>query len=364
MDDVDRLTWNIIQGDALESIQRLKAAGTIVHSVVTSPPYFKKRQYGKSDKEIGIDGTVEEFVDNLADIFAAIPLHARGSIWVNLGDKRGKNGELLHVPQYFCQAMFRRKFSLIDDVIWAKVIDNDDGTTVGGCMTEPAPGRLNSNGFENLFRFVRLSPSQAAWSDTCAVRIPRAGIKPRPYLPPPFMTTATCIEGRNLHNVWRIPMGQTTKKHYAIYPLSLCERPIAMTCPMWVNPDGTLRQRIVEMEAYNEQRGSKRIFGKYNSIKTQQDVDDSGRMDSGREYIARRPVTKGWTKLDAGWSPGIVLDPFCGTGTTGEVALKMGRSFIGIDLYKNFCDLSRNCCEETMEFLVGCQQGPFQLIVE
>ena len=35
----------------------------------------------------------------------------------------------------------------------------------------------------------------------------------------------------------------------------------------------------------------------------------------------------------AGAPPGaLVLDPFCGSGTVGEVALKLGRSFIGIEL--------------------------------
>jgi len=29
---------------------------------------------------------------------------------------------------------------------------------------------------------------------------------------------------------------------------------------------------------------------------------------------------------------GIVLDPFCGTGTVGEVAVRLGRGYVGIDL--------------------------------
>lgn len=34
----------------------------------------------------------------------------------------------------------------------------------------------------------------------------------------------------------------------------------------------------------------------------------------------------------AGFEPGIVLDPFFGTGTTGVVALRLGRWFLGIEL--------------------------------
>jgi len=32
----------------------------------------------------------------------------------------------------------------------------------------------------------------------------------------------------------------------------------------------------------------------------------------------------------------IILDPFCGSGTTGVVAVRHGRKFIGIDLDKNY----------------------------
>ena len=37
----------------------------------------------------------------------------------------------------------------------------------------------------------------------------------------------------------------------------------------------------------------------------------------------------------------LILDPFCGSGTTGEVALKHGRSFVGIDLNRDYLDLAR-----------------------
>jgi hypothetical protein len=60
--------------------------------------------------------------------------------------------------------------------------------------------------------------------------------------------------------------------------------------------------------------------------------------------------TVGWEAsctCDAGPpTPTVVLDPFCGAGTTGLVALEQGRSFIGIELY-------RENIEETRARLAG-----------
>ena len=39
---------------------------------------------------------------------------------------------------------------------------------------------------------------------------------------------------------------------------------------------------------------------------------------------------------------GIVLDPFMGSGTTGVVAKRLGREFIGIDLNSEYVEISAN----------------------
>jgi DNA modification methylase len=129
---------------------------------------------------------------------------------------------------------------------------------------------------------------------------------------------------------------------------------------------GHLESRIIEKVEYDEDRSSKRDFGKYNSIDSGMKKSDvrqtSGRMDVGSQYVPRKPVTKGWTSCDhKSISPGIVLDPFCGSGTTGEVALKMGRDFIGIDIYDNFLSMTKDRCEETINFLNSNSIDPWKL---
>ena len=44
-------------------------------------------------------------------------------------------------------------------------------------------------------------------------------------------------------------------------------------------------------------------------------------------------------------TPCVVLDPFAGSGTVGCVALKLGRTFIGIELNPEYCTLARNSIE-------------------
>ena len=54
--------------------------------------------------------------------------------------------------------------------------------------------------------------------------------------------------------------------------------------------------------------------------------------------------TIGWTncfcKLKDKWRPGIVLDPFMGSGTTALVARKFGRNWIGIELSKEYIKIA------------------------
>lgn len=45
----------------------------------------------------------------------------------------------------------------------------------------------------------------------------------------------------------------------------------------------------------------------------------------------------------------VVLDPFCGSGTTGVAAISQGRSFVGIDLDREHIELSRKRIEAALE---------------
>jgi hypothetical protein len=57
-------------------------------------------------------------------------------------------------------------------------------------------------------------------------------------------------------------------------------------------------------------------------------------------------VTVGWGPELPAIRRGIVLDPFCGTATSGEVALKLGRHFVGIELYENYALIAEERCRQ------------------
>jgi hypothetical protein len=105
------------------------------------------------------------------------------------------------------------------------------------------------------------------------------------------------------------------------------------------------KSRKVVMEPYEESRPIQRGIGKYTKPEEETRAK-SGRQDTGRQYIPRKPVTVGWEPDLPTIRRGIVLDPFSGTGTTGEVTLKLGRHFIGIELYENYAQLAEGRCRQ------------------
>ena len=59
--------------------------------------------------------------------------------------------------------------------------------------------------------------------------------------------------------------------------------------------------------------------------------------------------TIGWTDCgcNAGWRPGIVLDPFIGSGTIAKVAARLRRQWIGIELNPQYVEMAYKRLRET-----------------
>jgi DNA modification methylase len=67
------------------------------------------------------------------------------------------------------------------------------------------------------------------------------------------------------------------------------------------------------------------------------------RSAGSRGHTAPFPIELATRCIQAGSRPGeTVLDPFSGSGTTGEAALRLGRRYVGIDLNPAYHDLATN----------------------
>lgn len=42
----------------------------------------------------------------------------------------------------------------------------------------------------------------------------------------------------------------------------------------------------------------------------------------------------------------VIIDPFCGSGTTGVEAVRLGRKFIGIDVSEEYLQISKRRLEK------------------
>ena len=82
----------IVQGDALTELQKIDAES--VDCCVTSPPYFKLRDYGV-EGQIGLEETVEEYIEKLVAVFREVRrvLKKDGTLWVNIADSYAGSGK-------------------------------------------------------------------------------------------------------------------------------------------------------------------------------------------------------------------------------------------------------------------------------
>ena len=85
------MSVRIIQGDALSVLRKLPEAS--VHCCVTSPPYFRQRDYGVVG-QIGQEQTPAELAEGLREVFADLRrvLCTDGCLWLQMGDTYAAGG--------------------------------------------------------------------------------------------------------------------------------------------------------------------------------------------------------------------------------------------------------------------------------
>ncbi|KKN44365.1 hypothetical protein LCGC14_0693610 [marine sediment metagenome] len=146
--------------------------------------------------------------------------------------------------------------------------------------------------------------------------------------------TGNPTSGRNPRDVLDIPAAPYKGAHYATFPPALIAPLIRATCPQWACPVcGQGWAAVVEHDNPNKLP----VGGKLEAhleMGTRND-GNMGMGDPTNSVLGYRPTCEHpHTQEEA--VPGIVLDPFMGSGTTGQVATFFGNRWIGLDLSREY----------------------------
>lgn len=368
----------ILQGDALQVLKTLPKES--VNCVVTSPPYWALRDYGVKG-QLGLESTFEEYINKLCDIFDEVKrvLRKDGTCWVNMGDtysstrwsdspsttgisrkysdvvvkKKTKLSDkcLIQIPSRFAIEMTNRGWILRNEIIWHKP----------NCMPSSAKDRFTVD-FEKIFFFTK---SKKYWFEQQLephkeVSIKARGSKLNQTTDTGANKNAVNVQmgdekrgnrfipegGRNKRAVWKITTKGFKEAHFAVFPEKLIEIPILAGCPEKVcKKCGVAREKIridtgkkLEVEDYKGQATKN-----YDSGKAQNPSDTKRRILESQSKVYQKEYTD--CGCDAGFRPGVVLDPFMGSGTTALVALKQKKKFVGIELNPEYIKIAEDRIE-------------------
>lgn len=350
---------------------------------------FGLRDYGV-DGQIGLESTVEEYVQTMVEVFREVRrvLRKDGTLWLNLGDSYNGSGgaggdynegglkegqprypgrrlaglkpkDLIGVPWAVAFALRDDGWYLRADIIWSK--------------PAPMPESVTDRPTRSHEYIFLLSKSPRYYYDADAIREPavttrpealswdRSGKHSKLVVPGasypqhrPGRGIATEIPvGRNKRSVWTVPTRPFPEAHFAVYPPDLIEPCIlAGTSPYACPLCGALWRRVVER--CNDKAGEK----PQSLTKVSQPRGiRHGKGLSTLGTVTRRSVL-GWQPTCAcenndGSGKCWVLDPFLGSGTTAAVALQHGRAAIGIELNPQYIEIAKRRLCRTQTTLLG-----------
>lgn len=303
--------------------------------------------------QLGLEPTIDLYLKHLMQIMDECwrVLRDDGTMWVNLGDSyatvSGRQGKgnlygkqpkfsqqcddsmplkplidlpqksLCLIPERFAIEMVNRGWILRNKIIWAKP----------NCMPASVKDRFTVD-FEPVFFFVKsrkywfeqqyepqteytsggfLNKAQSKYGKAGLTSLVNAKINP---------------QGRNRRCVWTISTQPYPESHFATFPEALIEPMIRAGCPKEICVKcGKAREKIYKSETQKNSWGpNKKILKGY---------PKEGRCG---DVINREEIGLTDCGCSAGFRPGIVLDPFAGSGTTMRVVERLGRIGIGFDL--------------------------------
>lgn len=334
-----------------------------VHCIVTSPPYWNLRNY-KVAGQLGLEKTPAEYIEKMVQVFreAWRVLQDDGTLWINIGDCYASKGkkrtrkqatakttlqgsldgqceslvqnskivdglkakDLVGIPWMLAFALRADGWYLRQDIIWHKP----------NPMPESATDRC-TRAHEYVFMF---SKSSRYYYDAYAIR---TALKEKTF-------TTFGIESTGHGD----GSGLVQSENWA--------RDVPVRKPkVWKTPDGwdagagghssihrNGREKGAPADKPDKQRGHFRRHAGFNDRWDKMTVEQQQSMGANKrsvwtiatagysgDHYATFPEDLILDPIKAGCPPyGVVLDPFMGRGTTGLVAVKNSRYFLGLEL--------------------------------
>ena len=293
------LETNIIHvGDNIFHLTNIPDAS--VDMCVTSPPYYNLRDY-KNSNQIGAENTVNDFVENLCKVFDEVKriLKPTGSCWVNIGDTYDKK-RLLQVPSRFEIAMCDRGWHLRNEIIWSK----------------PNPQPISSKdrfwgNHEKFFWFVK--DVKKYYFNRDPILVPQAEISIR------RMFSKNNMDKRKDFNA-------SSKEGFAISSSSQDKHYARMREEMGIDKEFNYEELVKS--------------GKCPTRPEFDTWDIPSVTYKGAHFAVYPPELIEKPILSCCPEQGIVIDPFMGSGTTGEVAKLNNRKYIGLELNTEYAILA------------------------
>lgn len=339
---------------------------TSIDLIVTSPPYWQRRDYGHPD-QLGKEATPGAYIEALIAILNgwARLLRPHASVFLNLGDSY-TDGFLAGIPARFELAAREAGWNIVNHIVWAKSVGRP----------EPVAYRLSSR-HEAVFQLTRAKNAAEIFFDRYALACDRAKAANPGDVWADTVEDASDdlrigVDDEHLDDLWELYPTRSRSGHPAPFPPDLARRAILLACPERVcTACGTPHTRRLEPSAELDEtrpqaRRAMELFrahkltdehlaairavgisdagqGKQiqkgsgrNATQTQRLADEAKAALKGyfREFTFGPKRMVGWNPCccDAPSQPGMVLDPFMGSGTTLAVAAELGRQSIGVDL--------------------------------
>lgn len=400
------MKWNVHTGHTLDVLSTL--APGIVQTVITSPPYYGLRDYGDPGQDwpevtfapmpglpsmtipaqtipLGMEDDLWSFVGHIVTVFREVRRVMRddGTLWLNFGDSyavtkqnrsqewidrtggnmgmNGLNGrtheraeipdgikpkDLCGIPWRIAFALQADGWFLRSDIIWHK--------------PNPMPESVTDRPTKAHEYLFLLTKGRRYYYDHDAIKEPSTTGDPRkPY----GSDGAWEIDGRDKHDrgagsardtdpsmrnvrsVWTMATRASPDgAHFAVFPPDL-----PLRCVKAGSSDrgccdvcGSPWVRQVERTAMEIKPSPKRE-------RWQEQGDPRANTQAGGTVTkAASSKTLGWAascECEAGRVPCIVMDPFSGSGTTGLIATRQRRRYIGIEQSEEYADESRRTIE-------------------